>query len=80
MVVNQREGCQQVFALPYVHSVHEQYVKLHEQHYLIYIKMIDFQMTQKSIRTTCPILVHKPVHYDINIICDVEIFVVQLTH
>jgi len=50
VVVNQREGCQQFVALPYVHSVHEQYVKLHEQHYRTYIQMIDFQMSQKALR------------------------------
>ena len=66
MVVNQREGCQQFVALQYVHSVHEQYVKLPEQHYLTYIQMIDFQMSQNSMQTACPVLVHKPVQYDIN--------------
>jgi len=38
------------------------------------------QMSQNSMQTTCPVLVHKPVKYDVNTICDVEIFVVQLTH
>jgi len=52
--------------VPYVHSIHEQYVKLHEQHYLTYIQMSDFQMSQNSMQTTCPVLVHKPVQYDIN--------------
>jgi len=50
VVVNQREGFQQFVALPYVHSVHEQYVKLHEQHYRTYIQMIDFQMSQNSMQ------------------------------
>ena len=46
VVVNQKEVCQKYGSLSYVHSVHEQYVKLHEQHYLTYIQMIDFQMSQ----------------------------------
>jgi len=54
------------FTLAYVHSVHEQYVKLHEQHFLTYIQMIEFQMSQYSVQTTCPVLVHNPVQYDIN--------------
>jgi len=35
--------------VPYVHIIHEQYVKLPEQHYLIYIQIIDFQMSQNSM-------------------------------
>ena len=67
-------------ALTYVHSIQKQYVKSHEQHYLTYIQTIDFQMSQNNLETTCPVLVHKLVQYDIHTqICGVEIFVVQLT-
>ena len=47
-----------------VRTIHEQYIKLHEHHYLTYIQMIDFQMSQNSMQTTFPVLLHKPVKYD----------------
>ena len=47
---------QQFGALSYVQNIHEQYVKLHEHHYLTYIEMIVIQMSQNSIRTTYPFL------------------------
>jgi len=74
------EVCQQVVALPYVHSIYEEYLKTRKQHYLIYIQIIDFHMSQNIMQTACPVLVHKSVQYDIHTICDVKIFVVQLTH
>jgi hypothetical protein len=75
-----KEGCPKLGALPYVHTIHEQYFKLHEHYYLTYIQMIDFQMSLNSMHTTYPVLLHKPIHYDRHKICDIEIFVVQLTH
>jgi len=42
VVVNQREGCQKLGALAYVRTIHEQYVKLHEHHYLTYIHTNDW--------------------------------------
>jgi len=39
-----------------------------------------FSNVTKIMHTACPVLVHNPVQYDIHTICDVEIFVVQLTH
>jgi len=66
MAVNQSESFQKFVALPYVHSIHEQNIKLHEQNYLTYIQMVDFQMSQNSMQTTCPVLVHKAVQYDIH--------------
>ena len=80
MDVNQREGCQNAVALLYVHTIHEKYVKLREHHYLTYIQMIDFQMSLNSMQTTYTVLLHKPIHYDRHKICDIEMFVVQLTH
>ena len=80
MVVNQREDCQKLGALISVHTTLEQYVKLHEEHYLTYIQMTELIMSQHSMQTTYPVLVHKPVHYDVPKICNMEIFVVQLTH
>jgi len=44
----QREGCQQFVALPYVHSIRKQYLKSHEPHYLTYIQIINFQISQNS--------------------------------
>jgi len=78
VVINEGEGCQNLGALPYVHTIHEQYVKLHEHHYL-HTYNISFQMSQNSMQTTYPVLVHKPIKYDIHTICDMLIFVVQLT-
>jgi len=50
VIVNQKEICQKLGALPYVHTIHEQYVKLHEHHYLTYIEIIDFQMSEQSMQ------------------------------
>ena len=61
-----RKSKWKIVALSYVHSIHEHYVKLHEQHYLTYIQMIDFQMSQNIMQITCPVPVHKPVQYDIH--------------
>ena len=87
VVVNQREGCQKLSSLPLLHNIHEQYFKLHEQqvklhehHYLIYVQMIEISDSQNSMQSIYPVLVHKPIHYDIPKICDVEMFVVRLTH
>jgi hypothetical protein len=80
VVVNQREVCQKLGALPYVQTIDEKYVKLHEHHYLTYIHMTELLMSQNSMQTTYPVLVHKPIQYDKHTICVVEIFVVQLAH
>ena len=64
MFVNQREVCQKLVALPYVHPIHGKYVKIHEQHYLTYIQMIDILLSQKGMHTTYPVIVHKRIEYD----------------
>jgi len=80
VVVNERERCQKVGALTSVNTIHKQYVKLHEHRYLTYIQITELLMSQNSMQTTYPVLVHKPIHYDVPKICNMEIFVVQLAH
>ena len=48
-------------ALPYVDTIHEKHVKLHEHHYLTYLQMINIQMLQNNIDKTYLVFMHKPV-------------------
>jgi len=64
--LNERESSQKFGALSYVHTIHEQYVKLHEHHYLTYIQMIDLHISQNRIQSTYSVLEHRHIHYDIN--------------
>ena len=47
--LNERESSQKFGALSYVYTLHEQYVKLHEHHYLTYIQKIYLHISQNRI-------------------------------